>query len=363
MIQDKQRFPAFSSVPLSVLDEQGNWTADFGCDLETDLLVELYTKMLGARLMDERFLRLQRMGKMSFTAPLAGHEGAQIAAAAALIPGKDWYFPYYRDYGATYALGVPLNEIFAQVMGAKSDPAKSRQMPMHPSSKTLNIFTTVSAIAAHIPPAVGAALSMKFRNTGEVALTSFGDGATSEGDFHAALNFAGVQGAPVVFLCENNRYAISVGFEQQSGSSTVAEKAHAYGMPGYLVDGMDVLACYYVLREAVAQARNGLGPSLIDAQVYRYGPHSSADDDSHYREQTEKDTWAKRDPLKRLRTYLSGRGLWSDEQDAELKDELNQSFTDAIRTAEEAGKAPVEWMLEDVFEEMPPHLVEQKEYL
>lgn len=363
MIHDKQRFPPFSHTPLTVLDEEGTWTASFSCDLAPELLVGLYTKMLSARLMDERFLRLQRMGKMSFTAPLAGHEAAQIAAAAALIPGKDWFFPYYRDYGAALALGLPIDEIFAQVMGAKSDTAKARQMPMHPGSKALNIFTGASAIAAHIPPAVGAALSMKLKNTGEVALASFGDGATSEGDFHAAINFAGVQTMPIVFLCQNNRYAISVEFEQQSGSATVAEKAHAYGMPGYLVDGMDVLACYYVLREAVSQARNGFGPALIDAQVYRYGPHSSADDDSHYREQSEKDIWAKRDPLTRLKTYLTKRSLWSDAQDAEARDKINASFADAIKSAEEAGKAPVEWMLEDVFEETPPHLVEQKEEL
>lgn len=360
MIRHQQSFQAFTETPVQLLDSEGRWVADFDCDLEPEKLLDLYRSMVAARLMDERFERLQRSGRSSFFAPLSGHEAAQIALAKAIKPGLDWFFPYYRDYGAALALGLPAEEVFAQVMGTANDTAKGRQMPMHPGSKGLNIFTTVSAIAAHIPPAVGAALSMKLQNTGQVAITSFGDGATSEGDFHAALNFAGAQGAPVVFVCENNGYAISVPFEEQSGSGTVAEKAKAYGMPGYLVDGMDVLACYYLLREVTAQARSGLGPSLVDAQVYRYGPHSSADDDSHYRDAEEKEHWQQRDPIKRMRLYLKSRKLWDEDAEVELRDELNAHFAGAIAKAEEAGKPPKAWMFGDVFADMPPHLAEQK---
>ncbi len=283
MIRDSSRFQPFSEQPVRLVGDQGEWLGAFELDLDDELLVRLYRDLVIARLLDERLVRLQLQGKSSFVAPSAGHEAIQIAIAHAVRPGFDWLFPYYRDYGVASTLGVPLVEIFGQMMGTRADPAKARQMPSHPSSRALNMFTALSPIAAHIPPAVGAGIAMKLAGRGEVCVTSFGDGATSEGDWHAGMNFAGVQGAPVVFVCENNRYAISVELQKQSGSATIAEKAHAYGMPGYRVDGMDVLACLYLMRELVGRARDGFGPALVEATVYRYGAHSSADDDSMYR--------------------------------------------------------------------------------
>ena len=362
MIQETQLFKPFSK-PISLLTEAGVWNAPFELTLGDDVLRGMYRELVLARLLDERLVKLQRMGKTSFVAPTAGHEGAHIGAAHALRAGFDWVFPYYRDHGLVLALGVPLREIFGQMLATRADPNKGRQMPNHPGSAALNIFTAASPIASHLPPAVGAALSMKLQGTAQVVMASFGEGATSEGDFHAALNFAGVQGAPVVFVCENNGYAISVGLGKQSGSETVAAKAHAYGMSGYTVDGMDTLACFYVMQEAVAHAREGRGPVLVEMLVYRYGPHSSADDDSHYRPPEEVAAWRRRDPLGRFRRFLEKRALWSDADETQLREELETTLADAQADAEAAGAVPAEWLFDDVYAQMPEFLAEQREGL
>jgi 2-oxoisovalerate dehydrogenase E1 component alpha subunit len=360
VIRDSSRFQPFSDQPIRLVGDQGEWLGAFELDLADDVLVQLYRDLVLARMLDERLVRLQRQGKSSFVAPSAGHEAIQIAMAHAVRTGHDWLFPYYRDYAMASALGVPLVEIFGQMLGTTADPAKGRQMPSHPGSKDLNLFTALSPIASHIAPAVGTGIAMKMAGRGEVCVTSFGDGATSEGDFHAALNFAGAQGAPVVFVCENNRYAISVELQKQSGSATIAEKAHAYGMPGFRVDGMDVLACLYLMRELVERAREGFGPALVDAAVYRYGPHSSADDDSVYRPLEEVQAWRKRDPLPRYRSLLERRGLWSERAEAALRKEVDAQLAAAARAAEDAGAPPFAWMFDDVYAETPWHLAEQR---
>ncbi len=363
MIKDTSRFEPFTDQPISLTSESGEWRAPFDLDLDADALGHIYRDLVTARLLDERLSALQRMGKTSFVAPTAGHEGAHVGAAHALKRGADWLFPYYRDTGMVMSFGVPLVEILAQNLATKADPNRGRQMPAHPGSKAHNVFTVASAIASHIPPAVGAAISMKLRATGQVAVASFGDGATSEGDFHAALNFAGVQGAPIVFVCENNRYAISVGYSKQTASETISAKGAAYGMPGYYVDGMDVLACYYVMREAAERAREGRGPALVEMLVYRYGAHSSADDDSRYRPKEEVEMWRRRDPILRLKRLMEKRDLWDDERDAALREDLKAELARAVKEAEAAGDVPAEWMFEDVYDEMPKHLVEQAKLL
>ncbi len=360
MIRDSSRFQPFSERPVRLVGDQGEWLGAFELDLSDELLVRLYRDLVLARLLDERLVRLQLQGKSSFVAPSSGHEAIQVAIAHAVQPGRDWLFPYYRDYGVASTLGVPLVEIFGQMMGTRADPAKARQMPSHPSSRALNMFTAVSPIAAHVPPAVGAGVAMKLAGRSEVCVTSFGEGATSEGDWHAAMNFAGVQGAPVVFVCENNRYAISVELQKQSGSATIAEKAHAYGMPGYRVDGMDVLACLYLMRELVGRARDGFGPALVEATVYRYGAHSSADDDSMYRPAEEVAAWRRRDPLPRYRALLERRDLWDAAAEEALRAEANAALSDAALAAEAAGEVPFGWMFDDVYAEAPWHLDEQR---
>jgi 2-oxoisovalerate dehydrogenase E1 component alpha subunit len=364
MIRDAHLFSPFSKDPISLVSDQGEWTAPFDLDLSSDELLGLYRNMLAARAIDERLGTLQRLGKTSFVAPSAGHEAAQVAIAASVRARHDWIFPYYRDaYGLMWALGVPGAELFGQAMATRADPSRGRQMPAHPGSGPFKVFTTASAIASHIPPAVGAAISMKLQNTGEVAVATFGDGATSEGDFHAGINFAGVQGAPIVFVCQNNRLAISVDYHKQTASDTIAEKARAYGMPGYYVDGMDALACLYVMREALERARSGVGPSLVEMLVYRYGPHSSADDDSRYRPREEVDAWRKRDPIQRMRAFLTREGLLDEPKNEELRQAVTQEVAAAAKVAEEAGPPPVEWLLEDVYKETPAHLEAQREWL
>jgi 2-oxoisovalerate dehydrogenase E1 component alpha subunit len=359
VIRDSQLFQPFNDEPISVVGEAGEWKGGFELDVEPDVLRRMYHDLVAGRMMDERLGRMQRQGKISFVAPTAGHEGAHVAIAHALQSGRDWLFPYYRDIGLLLAFGLPPVEMLAQALASRADTNRGRQMPSHNGSKALNIFTIASPIASHIAPAVGAAISMKVQGSAQVAVTSFGEGATSEGDFHAALNFAGAQGAPIVFVCENNRYAISVEYNKQTGAESVAAKAHAYGMPGYTVDGMDVLAGYYVMREVVERARSGLGPALVEMLVYRYGPHSSADDDSRYRPREEVEAWRRRDPLQRFRRFLGKQGLWDDEAEATLRAEIDAAFTAATLEAEAAGSVPLEWMFDDVYAQRPAHLEEQ----
>jgi 2-oxoisovalerate dehydrogenase E1 component alpha subunit len=355
-----ERFKAFSLEPISFLDEHGNWTANFDCDLDTEILLKLYKDLLAARLLDERYFKLRRMGKTSFVPPAIGHEGAQVAVANAVKAKHDWIFPYYRDHCMVQALGVSTRDILAQAMGSSLDSGRARQMPGHPSSKEFNVFTPASAIASHIPPAVGAAISVKLRGTGQVVIVSFGDGATSEGDFHAAINFAGVQGAPIVFVCQNNRLAISVDYHKQTAAETIAIKAKAYGMPGYYVDGMDVIASYYLMREVVERTRAGFGPVLVEMQVYRFKAHSSDDDDSLYRSPEDVALWQKRDPLLRMLRYLKKRGLWSDKDELEARASIEADILQAVAEIDAAERVPTTWMFEDVFAEMPEHLLEQK---
>ena len=363
MIGNLRRFDPFGEAPIRVIDDTGRWVAPFACDLDDAALRSMYRDMLRARRLDERLSTLQRQGKVSFVSSAAGHEATQVGAAHALEVGRDWTFPYYRDLALALALGWPTAEALAQQMASRLDPARGRQMPAHPGSAALRIYTTASAIASHVPPAVGSAMAQKLAGRGDVTLCSFGEGATSEGDWHAAVNLAGAQGAPAVFLCQNNGYAISVAFRHQSGSADVATKAHAYGMPGYRVDGMDPLAVYYVTRQAVQQARDGLGPALIEALVYRYGPHSNADDDSRYRPADEVAAWRRRDPIARYRRFLEGRGLWDDEAEAALGTELKAEIDDAVRANEAAGRAPLGWMFDDVLADLAPHLRRQRDEL
>ena len=360
MIRESQRFEPFTDEPISVINDAGDWIAEFELDLPPEQLQRFYRDMLRARVVDERLGRLQRQGKVSFVAPGGGHEAAQVGIAHAMRAREDWLYPYYRDIGLLLALGLPLVEIVGQSLGTSADPAKARQMPYHPGSGEFNVFTVASPIASHVPPAAGTAISQKLAGSGEVTVCTFGDGATSEGDWHAGVNFAGAQGAPAVFVCENNGYAISVGMRHQTGSDSIHVKAHAYGMPGYFVDGMDVLASYYVMREAIARARDGFGPSLVELVVYRYGGHSSADDDSRYRPRAEVEQWKRRDPLTRFRRFLEKRELWDDEREAATLQELGDEFTAAVKQAEEAGVPPVASMFDDVFADLPARLRKQR---
>lgn len=299
----------------------------------------MYRLMLTARAVDERASVLVRQGKVSFTVGGQGHEAAQIGAAWALRPGVDWVLPYYRDTGVVLTLGMSVLELFLGEFGKAADPnSGGRQMPKHWSYPSLRIVTASSVVATQIPHAVGCALAARSQGEDAVAWVSFGDGAASKGDFHEGLSFAGIHRLPVVFFCQNNGYAISTRFAQQSPVARVSDRAAAYGFPGAGVDGNDVFAVYEAVQTAVERARRGEGPTLVEALTYRLAPHTSADDDRRYRSRDEVEEWRAKDPLQRMRAYLLDTGLLgcaeADDLAASVHDEVAQAALEAEAAAD-----------------------------
>ena len=294
--------------------------------------VYLYYTMLLARALSERMWMLARQGKTLFAVTGEGHEAAQVGSACALDPDNDWLVPYYRDIGSVLVMGMSPLDIMLGVFARAADPSSGgRQMPCHFGSRRLRILSGSSVIATQITHAVGIALAAKLRGEPSVTLVCFGDGATSRGEFHEGLNMAGVYRLPVVFLCESNSYAISVPLGRQVAGGDIAGRAQAYGFPGLAVDGTAVRAVYEATKVAVDRARAGEGPSLIEAKVYRYRPHSSNDDDSLYRTPEEVKSWMKRDPIVLFERLLERASLLSPVRQAELRDR-------AAKEAEKAGR-------------------------
>ncbi len=328
--------------------------------LEKSDLIRLYTEMLRLRLLDQRMLTLQRQGRVGFYGTATGEEAAVIGSAYAL-DSDDWIFPALRQGGAALMRGYPLVEYISQCMGNSRDGTKGRQMPSHYCYRPANFVSWSSCIATQIPHAVGAAWAMKIQGHKNLAVAYMGDGATSEGDFHVAMNFAGVFKVPVIFFCQNNQWSISVNIKQQTASESIAIKAIAYGFHGSVVDGNDVLAVYSAMNNAVQQVRNGSGPVLIEAVTYRMGAHSSSDDPRMYRSDEEVEEWRKRDPVNRMLKNLEGQGYWSPQEQTDLEEKLNQEILDAVAEAEKTGPPPVESLFDDVFSELLPHLKEQRD--
>lgn len=278
--------------------------------LGPDDLRTLHRRMLLARLVDEASMRLNRQGKAPFVVPASGHEACQIGTASALRPGSDWWVPYYRDLGVVLTAGMTPYEVFLGLFAKADDPTSGgRQMPAHWGSRRLRIVSHSSPIATQIPHAAGLAYAARLRGADAVVATWFGEGATSSGPWHEGLNFAGIHRLPVIFICENNRYAISVEQTKQMAVTDVADRAAGYGFPGVVVDGNDVLACYAAMRTAVERARAGEGPTLIEAKTYRLLPHTSDDDDRSYRSREEVDEARHRDPVASFGAYLVEWGL------------------------------------------------------
>jgi pyruvate dehydrogenase E1 component alpha subunit len=325
-------------------------------------LLRLYRVMLLNRRLDERMITLQRQGRIGFYIGSIGEEAA-IAASAFALEDRDWIVPSYREMSALLLRGYPLFELICQFFGNSCDPAKGRQMPNHYASRDLRFLSISSPVGTQIPHATGLAMAAKLSKTDEVALAYFGEGATSQGDFHVAANFAGVFMAPVVFFCRNNHWAISVPLELQTSSESIAVKAEAYGFDGRRVDGNDVFAVYGATREAVEKARRGDGPTLIEAVTYRVGPHSTSDDPKVYREESMVADWKQRGPLRRLKSYLIEQGHWSEEQDARIEAEIKNEIQEALRKAERVSPPHLDTLFEDVYESLPWHLEEQREAL
>jgi pyruvate dehydrogenase E1 component alpha subunit len=333
-----------------ILREDGSVDKKRDPDLPDATLLRMYESMRLVRVLDERCMNLQRQGRIAFFGTTTGEEAAVVGSAVPL-GDEDWIFPALRQGGALLYRGFPLRKYFAHMFGNAESVELGRSMPCHFSDRAENFVSWSSSMATQLPHAVGMAYGAKLKKTGQVAMGYMGDGATSEGDFHHALNFAGVWKVPAVFFCHNNQWAISVPFRMQTASGSIAVKARAYGFPGVRIDGNDVLGVVVAVREAVERARRGEGPTLIEAVTYRMQGHSSSDDPTRYRSPEEVAEWAKKDPLARFRTYLGNRGLWDDAKEAELVERLNARISEAIAAAEAAGPPPTESLIEEVFEE------------
>ncbi|MDQ3033909.1 MAG: thiamine pyrophosphate-dependent dehydrogenase E1 component subunit alpha [Myxococcota bacterium] len=345
---------------FSVLREDG--TADPQSDsfLPKEMLLEMYRQMLRIRRIDERMLGKQRQGKVGFYGTITGQEATPIATGLALAP-QDWVFPALREAAVMLVRGFPLGTWLAQVYGNAGDLLKGRQMPSHQSGRAVNQVAWSSCIGPQIPQAVGAAMAMKRRGQDAVSVGFMGDGATSQPDFHAAMTFAGIWKPPVVLICQNNHWSISVPTDKQTASKTIAIKAHAYGIRGVRVDGNDVLAVHRVVKEAVDRARAGDGPTFVESVTYRMGPHSSSDDPTRYRSNDEVEAWGKKDPLARLERYLRAAELLDDETKTSMEEALREELDAALAQVEELGPPSRASVFEDIYATLPPHLEEQRE--
>ncbi len=303
--------------------------------LAPETLRQMYEEMLLARLLDERMLQLNRIGKAPFVISCQGQEAAQIGAAFAFDTEKDWFLPYYRDLAICVHAGMTARDIMLNLFAKPDDPnSGGRQMPGHYGSRRLRIVTGSSPVATQLLHATGVAYAAKLRREESVAYTSLGEGSCSTGDFHEALNFAAIHKLPVIFFVENNQYAISVPVEKQMAVEHVSERAAGYGMPGVTVDGNDVFATFRAVREAVARARRGEGPTLVEAMVQRFQSHSG--DDDKYRSREEVAAMRARDPLVLFRRALEERGVLDEARVAEITARIRASIDEATDFAEAA---------------------------
>ncbi len=327
--------------------------------LDDATVLKLYHGMLRVRLVDDRMMKLQRQGRLGFYMQSTGEEATHFGGVYPLRE-SDWLFPSYREPGAAFWRGYSLKDYTNQLFGNAEDPVKGRQMPVHHSAKWINMVSISSPVGTQIPQAVGCAWAAKLSHKDDVAIVYFGEGATSTGQFHVAMNFAGVAKAPCIFFCRNNGWAISTSLNKQTASNGIAIKALAYGMPGVRVDGNDLLAIIAVTEEAVARARRGEGPTLIEAVTYRRGGHSSSDDPNVYRDPAETKAWEAHDPIERWRRYALNRGLWTEALHEEYAKEINDEILAVLADAEKVAAPAIETMFDDVYAELTPNLVEQR---
>lgn len=338
---------------LEILDPDGRVDDSLMPALEDDVLRGLYHDMVLMRTFDDKALKLQRQGRMGTWPPIKGQEAVQAGVARAMSD-SDWLIPAFREHGIMVLHGVPLHLIYAYWAGDE----RGSCFP-----EGVRCFPVAVPVGSQWQHGAGVGLSLKLRDEDAVAVTFGGDGSTSEGDFHEALNCAGVFGVKSVFVIQNNQWAISVPLHQQTASETLAQKAHAYGIPGIQVDGNDVLAVYVAANEAIERARRGDGPTLIEAVTYRLGDHTTADDASRYRPDGEVEEWQGRDPILRLRRLLEERNLWDADQQEVLEEEAQSWVDDQIKKLEAMPPQAPEDIFTSMYEAMPPHLVEQLDQL
>jgi 2-oxoisovalerate dehydrogenase E1 component alpha subunit len=343
-----------------LVDEEGNLVGDPGpAPLPDAEVLRLYRWMVLSRSLDERMITLQRQGRIGFYIGAIGEEATVLGTVAA-IDASDWLFPCYREHGAALMRGMPLVTFLCDLFGNAGDAMKGRQMPCHEAWRPGHFTSISSPISTQISHAVGAAWAARLKGDPMVALTWFGEGGTSAHDFHTGLNFASVRKIPVVFVCRNNGWAISVPRERQTGSETIAQKAIAYGIRGERVDGNDLLAVHAATRRARARAAAGEGPTLLECVTYRVEGHSTSDDPRAYRPAELVEPWKKKDPILRMRRYLTRRGALDDTADAALRTAIRGELQRALAEAEAfPPKPPLESLIEDVYAEPSPQLREQ----
>ena len=319
------------------VEAKGGQSRHRSLGLSDDQALRIYEVMRLARAVDERMWLINRQGRAPFVISCQGQEGAQVGTAAALRPGHDWVAPYYRDAGVILWFGMTAKDQMLSFFARREDPnSNGRQMPGHFGSRQRHILTGGSPVATQLLHAAGIALASKQRKEDAVTAAYFGEGAASQGDCHEAMNFAGIHKLAVIFVCENNGYAISVPQSRQMAIENLADRAAGYGFRGVVVDGNDVLACYEVTRQAVERARRGEGPTLIEAKTYRFTPHSSDDDDKRYRQAEEVAIWRQKDPIQRYATYLRESGILTDPVEREITERVDQQVDEATEYAEQA---------------------------
>lgn len=329
---------------LIVLDPEGNVDSELVPELSEELMGRMYQGMLLVRAFDQRALVLQREGRLGTYPPSLGQEASQIGSALALEP-SDWVFPSFREIGVHLALGYPMAQLFQYWSGDE----RGQKGP-----DGLNIFPFCVSVGSHLPHAVGAALAARNRQDRIAVAAFFGDGATSKGDFHEAFNMAGVFKLPVVFICQNNQWAISVPVKEQTAASTLAQKAIGYGFEGIQVDGNDVFAVYLAVKGALERAREGGGPTFVECLTYRMADHTTADDAGRYRTHEEVEIWRGRDPILRLERYLLKRGIWDEGYKNRLQEEIDARLDEAVRTVEETPPPLRQEMFGSTFATLTP---------
>ncbi|PJK17998.1 pyruvate dehydrogenase (acetyl-transferring) E1 component subunit alpha [Chryseomicrobium excrementi] len=339
---------------VQVLDEEGNVVnEDLMPDLSDEQLVELMSRMVYTRILDQRSISLNRQGRLGFYAPTAGQEASQLASQFALEK-EDFILPGYRDVPQIVWHGLPLYQAFLFSRGH----FMGNQIP-----EGVNVFPPQIIIGAQYIQAAGVAMGFQKKGQKAVAVTYTGDGGSSQGDFYEGLNFAGAYKVPAIFFVQNNQFAISTPRSLQTAAKTIAQKGIAAGLPSILVDGMDALAVYAVTKEARERAVAGEGPTFIEALCYRYGPHTMAGDDpTRYRTSETDSEWEKRDPLIRFRNFLTNKGLWTEEKENEVIERAKEEIKEAVKKADAAPKQKVTDLINIMYEENPYNLDEQKAY-
>lgn len=338
---------------LQVINEAGEADSSLMPELSEEEIKKIFNAMVLSRTFNSRALSLQREGRIGTYASIWGQEASQVGSALALS-GEDWVFPSFRESGVYITLGYPAWMLYRYWMGDE------RGMK---SPEGLNIFPMSVPVGSHLPHAAGAAMAMKYRGDKKASVVYFGDGGSSRGDFHESLNFAGVFKAPVVFICQNNQWAISVPRKRQTAARSIAQRGFSYGFEGLQVDGNDVVAVYKATRDALERARNGGGPTLIECFTYRLGDHTTADDATRYRPPEEVEEWKKKEPMIRLRAFMGARGLWNEDYEKEVAEKARAEIDAAIKEAEEYPNPDPADMIRYAWNEPTPRQLKELEEL